>query len=64
MEMERCKALIKRLDQLKLCKAMYKAFRVKAPEPSIAIEVTRHMQNLTKDLLTMKKLPEETPAVI
>jgi hypothetical protein len=64
MEMERCKALIKTLDQLKLHKAMYKAFRVKAPELPMATNVTQHMQNLTKDSLTMKKSPEETPAVI
>jgi hypothetical protein len=63
-ETERCKVLIKTLDQLKLRKAIYKAFRVKAPEPPRATEVTRHMQNLTKDLLTMKKSPEETPVVI
>ena len=32
-EMERRKALIKALDKMKLCKALYKAFGVKAPEP-------------------------------
>jgi hypothetical protein len=64
IETERRKVLIKTLNQLKLCKAMYKAFGVKALEPSRATEVTQYMQNLTKDLLTMKKLPEETPVVI
>ena len=32
-ETERRKALIKALDKIKLRKALYKAFRVKAPEP-------------------------------
>jgi hypothetical protein len=40
METERHKALIKTLDQLKLRKAIYKAFRVKAPEPPMAPDVT------------------------
>jgi hypothetical protein len=40
MEMERHKVLIKTLNQLKLCKAMYKAFGVKAPEPPRATKVT------------------------
>jgi hypothetical protein len=40
METQRCKVLIKTLDQLKLCKAIYKAFGVKAPEPPMATDIT------------------------
>jgi hypothetical protein len=54
METKRHKVLIKTLNQLKLRKAMYKAFRVKASELPRATEVTWHM----------KKSPEETLVVI
>jgi hypothetical protein len=61
-EMERWKMLQEALDNMKRCKALYKAFGVKTTQqvlkPITATEVAKHVQNFTYELLTMKK-PEE-----